>query len=88
MCDSANLTDIYNQLRNSDVLEKAESLTSGQVWLLDAGIIIKNGATLYINSTDTSWLKIVAPDRGITSDVRVDKKTPVERQMASKFMVA
>ena len=74
MCDSANLTDIYNQLRNSDVLEKAESLTSGQVWLLDAGIIIKNGATFYINSTDTSWLKIVAPDRGITSNVRVDEE--------------
>ena len=77
MCDSANLTDIHNQLRNSDVLEKAESLPSGQVWLLDAGIIIKNGATLYINSTDTSWLKIVAPDRGIASDVRDDKENYV-----------
>ena len=77
MCDSANLTDIHNQLRNSDVLEKAESLPSGQVWLLDAGIIIKNGATLYINSTDTSWLKILAPDRGIASDVRDDKENYV-----------
>ena len=25
---------------------------------------------LYINSTDTSWLKIVAPDRHITGEVR------------------
>ena len=31
------------------------------VWLLNAGIVIEQGASLYINSTDTSWLKIVAP---------------------------
>jgi mannuronan 5-epimerase len=31
------------------------------VWLLNAGIVIEQDASLYINSTDTSWLKIVAP---------------------------
>src|SRR5215216_1097937 len=34
--------------------------TTDGVWLLNAGIIIEQGATLYINSTDTSWLKIAA----------------------------
>jgi mannuronan 5-epimerase len=28
------------------------------VWLLDASIKIKDGATFYINSTDTEWLKV------------------------------
>ena len=34
--------------------------TTNGVWLLNAGIVIEEGATLYINSTDTSWLKINA----------------------------
>ena len=34
--------------------------TTNGVWLLNAGIIIEQDATLYINSTDTSWLKINA----------------------------
>ena len=67
-CDSANLTDIYYQLGNPDVLEKTETLPGGHVWLLDAAIIIEKEATLYINSTDTSWLKIVAPDRGTANE--------------------
>jgi poly(beta-D-mannuronate) C5 epimerase len=78
-CDSANLTDIYNQLRNPDVLEKAEALTSGHVWLLDAAIIIEKGAILYINSTDTSWLKIVAPDRGIANEEGEDEENLVAK---------
>ncbi|HEU4443312.1 MAG TPA: hypothetical protein VFR94_01425 [Nitrososphaeraceae archaeon] len=56
-CEHANLTDIDNQLRNPDLLHKE---TENGVWLLNAGIVIEEGATLYINSTDTSWLKIVA----------------------------
>src|SRR5215216_2840544 len=56
-CESANLTDIYNQLQDPDLLHKE---TTDGVWLLNAGIIIEQGATLYINSTDTSWLKIAA----------------------------
>ncbi|MGH9985938.1 MAG: NosD domain-containing protein, partial [Nitrososphaeraceae archaeon] len=35
-------------------------------WVLDAGITIAENATLHINSTDTSWLKIVA-DGGETA---------------------
>jgi mannuronan 5-epimerase len=57
-CKYTNLTDIDNQLQNPDLLHKQ---TTDGVWLLNAGIIIEEGATLYINSTDTSWLKIIAP---------------------------
>ncbi|HEU4446087.1 MAG TPA: right-handed parallel beta-helix repeat-containing protein [Nitrososphaeraceae archaeon] len=56
-CEYANLTDVYNQLRDPDLLHKE---TNNGVWLLNAGIVIEEGATLYVNSTDTSWLKIVA----------------------------
>jgi parallel beta-helix repeat protein len=56
-CKSANMTDINNQLNDPDVLHKE---TTNGVWLLNAGIIIEEDATLYINSTDTSWLKIAA----------------------------
>jgi parallel beta-helix repeat protein len=56
-CKQANLTDIDNQLQDPDLLHKE---TTTGVWLLNAGMIIEEGATLYINSTDTSWLKIVA----------------------------
>jgi mannuronan 5-epimerase len=56
-CGFADLTSISNQLKNPDLLHKE---TTNGVWLLDAGIVIEQGATLYINSTDTSWLKIAA----------------------------
>ncbi|MFY9565334.1 MAG: NosD domain-containing protein [Nitrososphaeraceae archaeon] len=57
-CKHVNLTNIDNEIRNPDILHKES--TDG-VWLLNAGIVIEQGASLYINSTDTSWLKIVAP---------------------------
>lgn len=60
-----NLTDIDNQIRNPDILHKE---TANGVWLLNAGIIVKNDASLYINSTDTSWLKIVAPQGIVISE--------------------
>ena len=78
-CDSANITDIYNRLGYPDVLEKVEVLPNGNVWLLDAAIIIEKGATFHINSTDTSWLKIVAPDRGIANEDREDEVNPVAK---------
>src|SRR5919198_6302555 len=69
-CVSANLQDIYSQLHDNSILSKLRSspssssppaavTTSGsKEWLLNANITIAKGATLYINSTDTSWLKI------------------------------
>ena len=35
----------------------------GRVWLLNAGIEVAPNALLYINSTDTSWLKVAADKR-------------------------
>jgi parallel beta-helix repeat protein len=56
-CGSASLTDVRNQLKDPNILQKGND---GE-WLLNAGIVVSQGSTLYINSTDTSWLKIVAP---------------------------
>jgi parallel beta-helix repeat protein len=81
-CDSANLTDIHNQLNQlgyPDVLKKAEASPSGHVWLLDAALIIKKGAALHINSADTSWLKIVARDRGIANEPREEEERPIAK---------
>jgi mannuronan 5-epimerase len=63
-CKYTTMTDIDNQLQNPDLLHKE---TTNGVWLLNTGIIIEQGASLYINSTDTSWLKIVADDDGDTA---------------------
>src|ERR671914_361281 len=57
-CNSATLTDIDNQLNDNTILDKEQS--DNGVWLLNAGIIVADKATLYINSTDTTWLKINA----------------------------
>jgi poly(beta-D-mannuronate) C5 epimerase len=65
-CNSASLTDIYNQLKDTNVIHKENSTANttnaaanDKTWLLNAGIEVDNGATLYINSTDTKWLKII-----------------------------
>ena len=65
-----NLTDIDNEIRNPEILHKES--TDG-VWLLNAGIVIEQGASLYINSTDTSWLKIVAPRFTETTNTEEDE---------------
>src|ERR687895_641726 len=57
-CNSATLTNIDNQLNDNTILDKEQS--NNGVWLLNAGIIVADKATLYINSTDTTWLKINA----------------------------
>jgi mannuronan 5-epimerase len=54
-CNSASLTEIYNHLGNDSGLHKQDETG---VWLLEANILVKNWATLYINSSDTQWLKI------------------------------
>ena len=78
-CNSANLTDINNKIRNPDILKKAEASSTRSDWLLNAAIVIEKGAKLYINSTDTSWLKIVAPDRHITGEVRGSEENPLAK---------
>jgi mannuronan 5-epimerase len=57
-CKNSNLTQIDNQLNNSDIIRRDEGSDKG--WVLNAGITVPNNATLYINSSDTSWLKIIA----------------------------
>ena len=70
-CQSVNLSDIHNILADQNVLSNENvvdiDIISGNinevgdnVWLLNAGITVAQNATLYINSTDTSWLKILA----------------------------
>jgi mannuronan 5-epimerase len=63
-CKSANLTDIDNQLKDPGILHKE---TTDGTWLLNAGIEVAPNAILYINSTDTSWLKVLAAADGQTA---------------------
>jgi mannuronan 5-epimerase len=64
-CKSANLTDINNQVKDPKILLKEDNNNS--IWVLNAGIVISKNATLYLNSTDTSWLKIIADGGGDTA---------------------
>ncbi|MGH9979452.1 MAG: hypothetical protein ACRD8Z_26985, partial [Nitrososphaeraceae archaeon] len=57
-CKTSNLSEISNQLIDQDILHRDETVEKG--WILNAGITIAENATLYINTTDTSWLKILA----------------------------
>ena len=59
-CKTTNLTQIDNQLKNPDVIHKDANIDKG--WVLNAGITVAENAILYINSSDTSWLKIVADE--------------------------
>jgi parallel beta-helix repeat protein len=51
---SANLSAIDQVINSSDILNN----TSHKNWILNASISVENGATLFINSTDTDWLRI------------------------------
>jgi hypothetical protein len=51
---SMDLSAINQIINSSDVLNN----TSDKNWILNANISIENGAKLFINSTDTDWLRI------------------------------
>jgi poly(beta-D-mannuronate) C5 epimerase len=72
-CTSARLTDVYNSLNDPNILgierQRESSSSSGNLWLLNANLKISQGATFYINSTDTAWLKIISDG---TSTYKVD----------------
>jgi mannuronan 5-epimerase len=51
---STDLSTINQIVNSSDIL----SNTSDKSWILNANISVENGATLFINSTDVSWLRI------------------------------
>jgi mannuronan 5-epimerase len=66
-CASANLSDVYNELKDPSILDIQKQRDSdssfsptNNVWLLNANLTISKGATFYVNSTDTSWLKIIS----------------------------
>jgi parallel beta-helix repeat protein len=59
-CRTINLTQIDSQIKNPDVIRKDTNVDKG--WVLNAGITIAEDAILYINSSDTSWLKILADE--------------------------
>jgi mannuronan 5-epimerase len=61
-CKTSNLSQIDSQLKDADVLRKDGVIERG--WILNAGLTVAQNAILYINSTDTSWLKIIGD--GIT----------------------
>lgn len=64
-CKTSTLTDIYNQINDTSVLNKE---TSDGVWLLNAGIVIEHNAKLTIDKGDTKWLKILAGKTGSDDD--------------------
>ena len=55
-CKSADLLDVYNILhaQNPKVLSKE----APKSWILNANLEINNGSNFYVNSTNTSWLKV------------------------------
>jgi mannuronan 5-epimerase len=59
-CSTTNLTHVYDQLQDPNVLTRDNSSDKG--WILNAGITIAGNSILYINSSDTSWLKIVSDE--------------------------
>ena len=62
-CGNANLTDVYNAIsaNNSDILNKGPD----KLWTLNANIKVENNTNFYINSSDTSWLKINSTFTGV-----------------------
>jgi len=66
-CASIHLTDIYNTIRDPNILgveNDGNGFTSrdnnSKVWILNGGITVDKESSLIIDSTDTSWLKITA----------------------------
>ena len=55
-CQSAHLSDVYNQVNNHEVLDRQPQ----GLWILNANVTINKGSTLDIDPTDTNWLKIIA----------------------------
>lgn len=56
-CKTTDLTQIESALKDPSVLQRDGSIEKG--WILNSGITVAQNAILYINSSDTSWLKIL-----------------------------
>ena len=66
-CKSATLTDVNNQINNPDILNKQPQ---GE-WLLNANMTIQPGASLTIDPTDTTWLKIIADENTLAYGIHI-----------------
>ncbi len=66
-CETATVSDIYNQINNNDVLDKQQH----GVWLLNANLTINKGSTLTIDPKDTTWLKIIADEKTLAYGIHV-----------------
>lgn len=53
-CEFSNLTDVYNVIRDDNIIKKE----SENNWILNAQLVIRDSSTFYINSMDTTWLKL------------------------------
>ena len=58
------LSDVNNAIQNPDLLKKEANNT----WILDSRIVVEQGATLVIDSKDTTWLKMLAGDKNGAGD--------------------
>lgn len=60
-CKSVHLMDIHENLQNPTILriQEGRGENQGNIWILNAGIEVDKEASLVIDSTDTSWLKII-----------------------------
>jgi len=86
-CKLARLSDIDKQLDNSTVLKREglgsasdevkpnTSVQGDKIWILNAGIIVANNASLVIDSSDTRWLKKVPiPTVQFSSESKLTKE--------------
>jgi mannuronan 5-epimerase len=63
-CGNASLTDVYKAI-NANNPGIVKNGPDPKVWLLNANIKVENNSNFYINSTDTSWLKINSTFTGV-----------------------
>ena len=52
------ISEIDNHLKDSTILHKE---TQDGIWMLNAGLVVSQDATLYINSSDVSCLRMEVP---------------------------
>jgi parallel beta-helix repeat protein len=75
-CKSADLLDVYNilHIQYPNVLSKEASKS----WILNANLEINNGSNFFVNSTNTSWLKINSTG-GLTHSIKVHGNLAIDR---------
>ncbi len=71
-CKTSSISDVYSSLKDNSVLSKETAAKDNKnQWILNAGIVVSHGSTLYINSTDASWLKIASADTPSSNGINV-----------------